>query len=252
MPERVDYDRVARGYDRRYVEHEYDGILRALDRLTGPDQAVLEVGCGTGQWIAHLRTLGCRAVGVEPSLEMLRRAADKNPDAHLVRGRAEQLPFGADRFDRVVVVNALHHFEQPTAFAAEALRVLRPGGRVMVLGLAPDHGSEDWFIYRYFPRTLELDRARYPSPGQIQTWLGAAGFEACSAGPGHAIRYRKSAREVLDTGALTPDSTSQLSLLDDDEFEAGVARIRSAAQRDPALALGADLRLPATYGTKPD
>lgn len=254
MPQSVDYDRVAEGYDRRYAESRHAGIESLLDEFADQGQAVLEVGCGTGHWIARLRSRGCAVVGLDRSSGMLSRAVGHVEGAALVRGRAEALPFRSRSFERVLVVNALHHFDDPEIFSTEAHRVLRPGGRIVVVGLDPSRGPNDWFIYDYFPRTLDLDKVRYPSTAKIMSWLEAAGFGACTFAVAERIRTNVSARDYLDRGVLTKESTSQLTLLEDEEYEAGITRIRVAVQEARArggedLRLRADLRLYATFGT---
>jgi|SRR5581483_8547938 len=253
MPQSVNYDRVAPGYDRRYTENTYAGIEALLDEFTHPGLAVLEVGCGTGHWLAHLRSRGCIVVGLDRSFGMLSRAVDQVGGARLVLGRAEALPFLAETFDRVVVINALHHFDAPAGFASEAHRVLRPGGRICVVGLDPSQGPEEWFIYEYFRRTRELDKARYPSTVKIMSWFQVAGFRDCSFAIAQQIGMSVSARDCLDRGVLTKDSTSQLSLLEDEEYEEGIKRIRIAVQEAEArgedLQLRANLCLYVTFGT---
>jgi ubiquinone/menaquinone biosynthesis C-methylase UbiE len=254
-PESVSYDPVAPGYDRRYHENSYTGIESLLDAFTEPRHAALEVGCGTGHWVARLAARGCRVAGLDPSAGMLGRAAGHVGSAMLVRGHAEALPFMSRAFDRVVVVNALHHFRDPARFAIEAHRVLCPGGRIVVVGLDPSQGPRDWFVYEYFERTRELDAARYPTTATITAWLEAAGFRRSSSGIGHRIDMTVSARDYLDRGALTKDSTSQLSLLSEAEYTAGIRRIRlaieEAAGRGETLELRADLDLHATFASVP-
>jgi ubiquinone/menaquinone biosynthesis C-methylase UbiE len=253
MSQSVNYDRVSPGYDRRYAENRYAGVESLLDEFTDEGQAVLEVGCGTGHWIAQLRSRGCAVVGLDRSSGMLRRAVGQVEGAALLRGRAEALPFLSRSFERVLVVNALHHFDEPARFSTEAHRLLRPGGRIVVVGLDPSKGPNEWFIYDYFPRTLDLDKARYPSTAKIMSWLEAAGFGACSFAVAERIRTNVSARDYLDRGVLTKESTSQLTLLEDKEYEAGITRIRTAVQEAEArgedLKLRADLCLYATFGT---
>lgn len=249
----VNYDRVAAGYERRYAENRYAGTESVLDEFAHSAAAVLEVGCGTGHWVAWLRSRGSAVVGLDRSSGMLRQAVDHVGSGALVRGRAEALPFLSSSFERVVVVNALHHFDDAAAFCVEARRVLRPGGRIIVVGLDPSQGPGEWFIYEYFQRTLELDKARYPSAARIMKWLKAAGFWACSFTVAEQIEMSVSANDYLDRGVLTKESTSQLSLLEDAEYEAGMTRIRMAAQKAEArgedLKLRADLCLYATFGT---
>lgn len=241
MSKSVDYDRVAPKFDRRYVENEYGGIERLLDEFVPPSLPVLEVGCGTGFWLERLGARGCFAVGLDRSRGMLEGAAGRVGTARLVLGRAEALPFADGAYARLVVINALHHFDDPERFACEARRVLRPGGRVVVIGLDPSQGEDSWYLYDYFPRARELDLARYPSPRRIGGWLEAAGFREPATWVADRIRMNASARDYLDRNVLSKESTSQLTLLEDAEYDAGLRRLRAAAE--DAEARGQELRL---------
>ena len=125
----ADYDRIADKYDRRYDLHAYAGVKDALFNSldSGTVSAALEVGCGTGHWLAEIRRQYPSAerlllAGVEPAAGMLSRAQAANPDARLVRARAEALPWRDATFDRVFCVNALHHFADRVRFFHEARR----------------------------------------------------------------------------------------------------------------------------------
>src|SRR5215475_7078210 len=133
---KVDYDRIAPAYDRRYAERSYAGVGDALARFLGDAARVLEVGCGTGHWLAQIGASGRSAFGVDASPAMLRRARTST-DARVAVATASALPFEAARFDAVVCVNALHHFPDKPRFLAEAWRVLRPGGRFFSVGMDP-------------------------------------------------------------------------------------------------------------------
>ena len=76
MERQVDYDTVAPTYDRLYKENRYPGTEQALFRFVGdkPGLRVLEVGCGTGQWLSLLMERGLPAWGLDASLRMLSRA----------------------------------------------------------------------------------------------------------------------------------------------------------------------------------
>ena len=252
MSSAVDYDQVAPSYDSRYVERDYAGIEKTLRAFSKDSKRVLEVGCGTGHWL-NLLSRGRQAVGVDPSGRMLGRARSLGR-ASLVRGRAESVPLADRSFDLVVVVNALHHFSDKARFALEAMRVLEPGGRVVILGLDPSAGLDSWFVYENFAGVLEIDRARYPSSSAISHSLTAAGFDDIATIEAQHIVESRSARDYLESGALTRHSTSQLSLLNDDEFEAGINRIwrrtESWEARGETLELHADLRIYATSGRR--
>ena len=252
-PPKTDYDRIASGYDRRYEEQRYEGTAAALRAFVASGQRVLDVGCGTGHWLAQLEAWGCAAVGLELSAAMLQRAAARELRAELVHARAEALPFPDASFDRVLCVNAIHHFDDVARFASEARRVLRPGGKVLALALDPSAGRDVWFVYDYFPRTLELDRARYPQTAAIRAHFAAAGFTTCETHVAEHLQGALSASKALAENAITPSATSQLAIISEAELQAGIAGIRTdlaAAQaRGDDLALHYDLRLYATLGS---
>jgi ubiquinone/menaquinone biosynthesis C-methylase UbiE len=250
----VDYDQVAPSYDRRYETSDYSGITRALNDFVTADGPlrVLEVGCGTGHWLALLSERGHAVAGLDASQQMLEIARTRAPGAKLVRGGADHLPWDAASFDRVVCINAFHHFTAPQAFIAEARRVLRPRGALMTIGLDPHTGLDEWCIYRYFAGTLETDLLRYAPTAQIRAWLSDAGFSDCRTEVAQHIPLRVEAREALASGRLAKTATSQLSVLTDTEYDAGIAHIAqaidTAEQRGERLYLSGDLRLYATFG----
>ncbi len=96
-----------------------------------PDSILLDAGGGTGRVAAALRNRVRKAVVVDLSRGMLRRAADKGLEA--VRAPAERLPFSSGTFDRVIMIDALHHVLDQVQAAGELWRVLSPGGRLLII-----------------------------------------------------------------------------------------------------------------------
>src|SRR5205814_10634751 len=94
----ADYDSVAAGYDRRYAIHEYAGVRGTLLGFVGEAGALLEVGCGTGHWLAALASQTPSSsrrrfvAGVEPAAELSARAPRASHHAHLVRPGAAAVP----------------------------------------------------------------------------------------------------------------------------------------------------------------
>jgi ubiquinone/menaquinone biosynthesis C-methylase UbiE len=250
--DRVDYDRVAAGYDRRYRDGGPAGLAAFIRERCAHagDRPVLDVGCGTGRWTEEVMAAGRRAVGLDPSQAMLARARARLPAAALVSGRAEALPFASGGFGAVVCVYVIHHLDDPARFVAEAARVLGEGGTLSVLALAPHDGQDSWYLYDYFDGMREADCARYPATSSIQGWMAAAGLE--DAGIEIAARIQGAAQgaAVLDDPILTRDGTCQLSLLSDAAFERGRARIRDDTTRDGRKSFRTNLRIFATTGRK--
>lgn len=108
-----------------------------LPQLTGHD--VLEVGCGIGTLLADLVAAGyhCRAVDASPQMVAatraeLRRRGLASHDVAVTLARVQQLPFGDAQFDAVVSTFPTPYIYDPAAIR-EIARVLRPGGRLIVV-----------------------------------------------------------------------------------------------------------------------
>jgi SAM-dependent methyltransferase len=242
----VNYDECAADFDRRYELNAFDGVEDALDRYIGAHaRAVAEVGCGTGQWLARIQRRVDRLTGFDPSIEMLRRAKTKAPRAHLVRARAEDLPCVDASFERIFCVNALHHFTDAQSFFRDAARALCSGGELMTVGLDPHNGQDGWWIYDYFPGSLEADRKRYLSAAEIRRRMLNAGFVDIQTELVQHIAAELPYADALARGVLDRRSTSQLLLLTDADFEKGLQRL----ERDCPI-MKANLRIYGTFGRK--
>ena len=223
----VNYDIVAPAYNRRYERNRYDGVLAFLRRFVeGGPLAVAEVGCGTGHWLGELSGCGFRVLaGLDFSSGMLQQARAAAPTAWLTRGKAEQLPWVDASFDRLYCVNAIHHFRDPSAFVSEARRVLRPGGGLMSIGLDPHRGDDEWWVYDYFPGALRADLLRYPSTPMILDLLRAAGFREPATEAAQHFSGEIPFEAAREKGFLDRRSTSQLMVIGDDDYEAGLRRL---------------------------
>jgi SAM-dependent methyltransferase len=246
MRKTVDYDAVAPTYNTRYEVNLLPGVaqhLRALVESVGGGR-VLEVGCGTGRWLAELQPLAGQVVGFDFSAGMLGKARQRGLGLALAQGQAGELPFAAGSFDLVYSVNALHHFPRPQQFIAEARRLLRPGGALAVIGMDPRAGRLRWYVYDYFPETLPADLERFPSSGTLIDWMTAAGFERAGVQRVEHLAAKLDGRAVLDDPFLQKNGTSQLTLLSDEAYAAGLARLQGdldqAEARGEALVFETD------------
>ena len=139
-------DRVARrptGARAREVygaEGVHDFARRAiLDALAlGPDDHLLEIGCGGGLLLRDALATGARATGLDHSEEMVELARGRAPAADVVLARAEELPFEDGIFTAVAMSIVFFFIDDPVRVLRECRRVLRPGGRVAVYTTAPE------------------------------------------------------------------------------------------------------------------
>jgi SAM-dependent methyltransferase len=120
----AEYDSLAG----RVTSRLADPLLAAVSAETGT--RLLDVATGPGYVASRAVELGVEAVGVDFSETMLAFARSRSPGVEFVRGDATGLPFADGSFDAVVAAFVLLHLGAPERAAAEAARVLRPGGRV--------------------------------------------------------------------------------------------------------------------------
>ncbi len=232
MKDRVNYDAVASTYNERFTGGQRPGTEVALVELVERLQPrrLLEVGCGTGHWLRTLARLGPACYGLDPSAGMLKQAQKGSGpgEIHRVRGRGEQIPFPAGSFDLVYCVNAIHHMEGQRDFVMEARRLLRPGGTFAVLGMAPHGRRDSWYIYHYFPQTYACDQRRFPTWERVEGWMQEAGLTYVQRRLVEEIDDPQEGREVFDAPFLKKNACSQLALLSDEEYAAGLERIEVA------------------------
>jgi ubiquinone/menaquinone biosynthesis C-methylase UbiE len=227
----VNYDQVAPTYHQRYARNRLDGVRAALVELAQAQRAemILEAGCGTGHWLVQLRPAARRVYGLDLSPGMLGEARRLQPALdRLACGRAAQLPFPGGTFDLVFCVNAFHHFDPHRAFVAEARRVLRRGGALALTGMEPRLSRDRWYLYQYFDGTYETDLRRFPPAGRVAEWMRAEGFDHIETRIVQRLSRQMRGPEVLNDPFLRKLSTSQLALLSDEAYAAGLERLRAA------------------------
>lgn len=154
------------------------GDLHALLGLLDPTWTVGDLGCGTGQLAAALAPWVARVIAVDDSEEMLAAARPRlepHSNTQLRRGDLAALPIETGELDAAIVVLVLAYVPEPAAALAEAARVVRPGGRILVVDLLP-HDRDD---YRQAMGHLWQGFA----PAEIARWLEAAGFDAVRVHP---------------------------------------------------------------------
>jgi ubiquinone/menaquinone biosynthesis C-methylase UbiE len=127
------YDDWAPFYDEpgnAMLEREQPIVREILDGL--PVGVALDAACGTGRHAAYLASLGHRVIGVDASPGMLAEARAKLPDGEFHQGDLHRLPVPDDHVDVLVCGLALTHVRDLTPVLTEFVRVLRPGGHLVI------------------------------------------------------------------------------------------------------------------------
>ena len=115
-------------------ERRLSMILHAAgERLQG---RVLENGCGVGMYVDHLAAHAGLVIGLEIDFARAYQAAERSD--HILSAAGEALPFPSDEFDLILSHEVLEHVQDDRQSVQEMVRVLRPGGRVVLF--VPNRG----------------------------------------------------------------------------------------------------------------
>jgi SAM-dependent methyltransferase len=222
----VDYDALAASYARYRQVHP--GVLQELCRAVTHESQVLEVGCGTGNYILALQSLAdCACWGIDASEEMLVQARARSTAVQFQHGRAERLEFEAGCFDMAFTVDVIHHISDRTTYFGEAQRVLRPEGRICTVT------DSEWIIRHrrplavYFPETIEVELARYPRMADLRAMMEEMGFGKIDE------RMVELPYLLTDIQAYREKTFSTLHLIPEPAFRRGIERMEQDLSRGP-------------------
>jgi ArsR family transcriptional regulator len=146
-------------------------LLYGLVGLLDDDWTIGDLGCGTGRATEAIAPFVGHVIAVDDSAAMLdaaRARLHERDNVDLRRGRLEELPIEDGRLDAATLVLVLHHVADPALVLGEVARVLRPGGRLLLVDMLP-HDRDEYrermgHIWAGFTRE------------QIADYAGAAGF----------------------------------------------------------------------------
>lgn len=166
------FDSIAESYDslNHIMSLNVDKIWRrkALKKIITPGkpQQIMDLACGTGDFsiaIAKAMKDGGHITGVDLSEGMLAVMSTKVKAAGLEslistrKGEGENLDFPADTFDAVTIAFGIRNFEKREEGLRECLRVLKPGGKLVILELSvPANPVIRWFYNLYFTKVMPL------------------------------------------------------------------------------------------------
>jgi SAM-dependent methyltransferase len=197
--------------------------LRALVQTAAlrGDEHLLDLGCGAGHTALGLAPHAARVTAVDVTPDMLATASRLAEQRGVTNvefrlADASALPFESAQFDLVASRVAAHHFADPRAALAEVRRVLRPGGRfVLVDAISPEDAPQDTFL-----NCIELLRdASHVRDWRISEWLhmlSSGGFSGAALveefglwldGPEWVVRMRTPVEKVAMLRQLFAEAT---------------------------------------------
>lgn len=178
-------------YRRRASAKFFDEIAGRYSSLTQPGggwqamaaamaagfagQTVADIGCGEGDLTLLLARFAKRVTAVDISAQMLRVVQERSAEAGVARrvtvekGDLEKLPLDTGTLDAVFVSQVLHHAARPERALSEASRILKPGGRMILLDLAQH--DQEWVRSEWADQWLGFDER------ELRVWLAGAGLK---------------------------------------------------------------------------
>jgi ubiquinone/menaquinone biosynthesis C-methylase UbiE len=218
------YDRLAPVYDQNWAHSSeflewMSGCILARLRISEGDR-VVDVGCGTGLYARRLaECTGC-VVCVDPSARMLEQISD-DPRLMAIQASAEDLvcgpaPLPADRFEAILIKEAIHHVTNRVAIISGLASLLTPGGRFLVVMLPTR------IEYPLFQAALDRFCELQPAPEEIAGAMGDAGLTV-------ELSYNDFPLVFPTERYVTMVGDRYLSLLStfsDEEIAAGMKEIR--------------------------
>lgn len=222
----LNYDDLAKEYARHRRVHPE--VLKELVAQAGlvKESQVLEVGCGTGNYIHTLvAETGCGGKGVDPSEGMLIEARKRSGQVEFRQGKGEAIDFQVDSFDLVFSVDVIHHIFDRQRYYSEAFRVLKAGGQVCTVT------DSEWIIYHrrplslYFPETVGVELNRYPKIDDLEAMIALAGFQEIKS---NRVEF---SYVLTDIQAYREKAFSSLHLIPDEAFQRGIEKMEQDAAR---------------------
>ncbi len=156
------------------------GRIRAVSR--GRPIRMLDVGCGTGMFASAVRAAlpEVKVFGIDLVAEMLAKGQSRwrlhRGHVFPVQADSERLPFSPASFDIVTCANSFHHYPRQDRAISEMRRVLKPGGRLMIIDGYRDN-LWGWLIYDVCVAGVEGD-VRHASAARFRELMTEAGLQA--------------------------------------------------------------------------
>ena len=230
MGEPMDYDTYAEHY--AYAREAAPWVVAPLSRAVRKlplGAAVVEIGCGTGNYVLALAEAfpAYTYHGFDLSDGMLRVARARSARVAWTEGDADvRFPYPDGGCEMAFAVDVVHHITALDVFFREAARILTPGG-VLVVVTDSEEDIRARSLTHYFPEILPVELRRYPAIETLHRQAANAGFQLRHVVPAIGTR-------PLDTrflGQLEAKCSSAMRLISPEAQRQGMERVRLGSAR---------------------
>lgn len=166
--------------ERRFIFWRLARAARPLKRLCRPGARVLDVGCGTGDMVEVLQSLGYQGFGVEVA-ERAASSARERFGSRIVGGTLQDAPWSESSFDAATLFHVLEHLGDPRRTLDHLTRLVRPGGAILIEVPNIDSWGFRLFRTRWQPLLMPQHLFHY-SPAPLRRLIEEYPFEVISIG----------------------------------------------------------------------
>lgn len=229
--QRVNYDQIAHLFDEPFRDHPLDeNLLAFLDGRSSDTIRILDMGCGTGKQLFSNRQAMPQTslVGLDRFHGMLEIARNRCDSVLWVQGDSSNPPFKSESFDYISNQFSYPHILDKAGLMAGTYRLLKPGGRFVMTNIDPWRMT-GWLIYRYFPASMQRDFSDYLTVEKFTDMMREVGFTSIQVQHQHQPG-KQTLKDFLEFASLRP-RTSQLMVISDDDYNAGLAAIQADIEK---------------------
>jgi ubiquinone/menaquinone biosynthesis C-methylase UbiE len=177
---REEFSRQAKSFAQSPTLNAVDVVDRIVEALGDqPRRWLLDVACGPGILLPGLSRRAERVIGLDvtaATLQLARETSAGRGNVELVQALAEPAPFRSGSFDAAVLRLALHHFEHPERALIEVRRLLRDGGRLVVLDLLAADDPEIAALHNAIEILRDPSHCAFETRDSLLRQIGSAGF----------------------------------------------------------------------------
>lgn len=226
----MNYDDYARQYaSTRWAVPWITSVLARQVSLLPASATLLEIGCGTGNYIITLAEMfpSCVCRAFDLSREMLAVARSRSGSVGFLLGDADtSFPYSAQEADFAFLVDVVHHLRNLDNLFRESARILKPRG-ILAVVTDSEANIRNRSLTHFFPEILDIELIRYPPIEELNSAAKRAGLKCDAQEPAEGDI------ELNDTfiAKLEQKCSSAMRLISPEVHRAGIVRVREGQKR---------------------